>query len=89
VKYGKPFASDKAGGVGKTFEWAFLRDLPKQRVILAGGLNASNVIHAQQLGTFAIDVNSGVEESPGNKSNKMMTDLFKQIKTMAFEEQQS
>jgi phosphoribosylanthranilate isomerase len=60
-----------AGGTGETFDWALLKDLPKENIpaiILAGGLDQSNVYKAVQfLKPYAVDVSSGVETSPGIK----------------------
>ncbi len=62
---------DQAGGTGKSFNWHLLEKLPRQMapIILAGGLNAGNVKAAiAQVKPYAVDVSSGVEESPGIKS---------------------
>ncbi len=62
---------DLAGGTGETFDWSLLQALPRDEVpaiILAGGLNKSNVKSALRfLDPYAVDVSSGVEESPGIK----------------------
>lgn len=55
------------GGTGQTLDWSGLcaGRLP---LILAGGLNASNVAAAiRAVGPWAVDVSSGVEVSPGIK----------------------
>lgn len=63
---------DIAGGTGETFDWALLNELPPQDgvvIILAGGLNPENVKSAvEMIRPYAVDVSSGVEESPGIKS---------------------
>ena len=63
---------DIAGGTGKTFEWSLLNELPKENIpviILAGGLNQENVNSAVHLiRPYAVDVSTGVEDSPGIKS---------------------
>lgn len=63
---------DIAGGTGETFDWSLLAELPKEHIpaiILAGGLNPGNVNSAVQLlKPYAVDVSSGVEDSPGIKS---------------------
>lgn len=60
-----------AGGTGETFDWSLLQDLPKDNIpaiILAGGLDQGNVKEAVQLlKPYAVDVSSGVEDSPGIK----------------------
>ena len=59
------------GGSGTVFDWARL-PAPAQRtmpLVLAGGLNESNVMDAiARARPFAVDVSSGVEEAPGVKS---------------------
>ena len=59
------------GGGGVVFDWGRL-PAPTQRtmpLILAGGLNETNVIEAiARVHPFAVDVSSGVEVAPGLKS---------------------
>jgi phosphoribosylanthranilate isomerase len=56
------------GGVGASFEWQWARPIPRQRLIVAGGLTPDNVAWAvRELRPFAVDVASGVESSPGRK----------------------
>ncbi|MDQ6611677.1 MAG: phosphoribosylanthranilate isomerase [Gemmatimonadota bacterium] len=64
------------GGTGVALDWNGLSDavqslrneLPKLQIILAGGLNASNVsVAAQLLSPDVVDVSSGVESTPGVK----------------------
>ena len=67
------FHPDKAGGTGQTGDWdAFTRYRavhPDKRWFLSGGLNPENVAKAvKATGAGFIDVNSGVEQSPGIKS---------------------
>lgn len=51
------------GGSGEVFDWSFLDgNLPRDRMILAGGLNAQNVKEAiRRTRPFMVDVSSGVE----------------------------
>lgn len=57
-----------AGGTGQVFDWNLIpRNLTKP-VILAGGLNASNVAVAiAQVRPYAVDVSGGVEQEKGIK----------------------
>jgi len=74
------------GGSGKTFDWSLLKSLRKLKVpiILSGGLNPSNVAGAvKTFRPFAVDVSSGVEQSPGQKSQKLLREFFEKINDTA------
>jgi phosphoribosylanthranilate isomerase len=63
---------EKFGGTGKTGDWTKFARIqqanPRHTWILSGGLNAGNIGEAvRQSGARFIDVNSGVESSPGIK----------------------
>ncbi len=65
------------GGTGVAIDLALVASLalrhPHLNVILAGGLTAANVGDAvRAIRPFAVDVASGVEESPGKKSSGEM-----------------
>lgn len=62
----------KRGGSGKVFDWSLFQPVSKP-VWLAGGLNTGNVGQAIRIvKPYAVDVSSGVEESPGIKDAKRM-----------------
>lgn len=65
------------GGQGKAFDWSRIpRDFPRP-VILAGGLNATNVGDAvRAVRPWAVDLASGVESSPGIKDAVRMRAFF-------------
>jgi len=58
------------GGTGVAFDWQLLRRVKISRPwMLAGGLNADNLSEAVSIGgAKMVDVSSGVEDSPGEKS---------------------
>ena len=63
------YVPHQAGGTGLAFDWGLVGqfDLPAP-LILAGGLTPDNVVAAiQTVRPYAVDVNSGVEISPGRK----------------------
>ncbi|CAN5907544.1 phosphoribosylanthranilate isomerase [soil metagenome] len=60
------------GGAGRPFDWALAKDarrrFPQQSIVLAGGLDPTNVAAAIALvAPFAVDVATGVETAPGIK----------------------
>lgn len=64
---------ERLGGTGMTHDWSISRKIVEEStipVILAGGLTPDNVYAAvTEVGPFAVDVNSGVEEA-GYKAYK-------------------
>ena len=73
------FVPGKHGGTGSKFDWGLAikaKGLGKP-VILAGGLNPSNVAEAvSQVNPYAVDVSSGVESSPGKKDMRKLHDFI-------------
>jgi phosphoribosylanthranilate isomerase len=65
------FDDRKLGGTGRTAPWSIAREVVAQSqvpIILAGGLTARNVGDAVRVvGSWGIDVASGVEVAPGRK----------------------
>lgn len=62
------------GGSGHTFDWSLLEkvNIPKEKVILAGGLHADNVQSAiQSIQPFMVDVSSGVETEKRKDAKKI------------------
>lgn len=60
------------GGTGHTFDWSILRGTRK-RVILAGGLDASNVRRAvETVHPWGVDACSRLESRPGIKDHQKM-----------------
>ena len=74
-------SSDAWGGTGVAVDWEKAAEFRQKRsLILAGGLNADNVARAIQIvHPAAIDLSSGVEESPGIKSAVKMRAFFEAV----------
>ncbi len=66
------------GGRGVAFDWSLLAGFTSSRPwLLAGGLNSGNV--GEALGLLqpdGIDISSGVEDSPGHKSPRMIREFM-------------
>lgn len=64
-----PRAATRPGGLGKSFDWRLLENLPSAGpFMLSGGLDAGNVAEALRItGAPGLDVSSGVERAPGEK----------------------
>lgn len=71
-----------AGGTGRAFDWNLAADprIPGP-VLLAGGLGPDNVGEAINAARpYGVDVNSGVEKSPGRKDHAMLTALIEAVR---------
>ena len=59
-----------------------LQGLPEDTppLVLAGGLHAANIAAAiQQVQPYAVDVSSGVEDSPGMKSGRKIREFIDEV----------
>lgn len=76
----------KKAGSGQAFNWQILSQSTQDlsSCLLAGGLASSNIIDAiEQLTTrplFGLDINSGVESSPGIKCSEKLNQVFGSIR---------
>lgn len=69
------------GGAGASFDWEWARDVPRERLMVSGGLTPDNVAAAvRTLRPFAVDVASGVESAPGVKDPARMAALVAHAK---------
>lgn len=68
------------GGHGKAFDWKLLHNVAdRERLILSGGLTPENVAEAIRVtGVRFVDVASGVESSPRQKSEEKMVRFVKE-----------
>jgi phosphoribosylanthranilate isomerase len=70
------------GGTGITWDWRGLRDVRSPKpMIIAGGISPENVRRAlTESAADGVDVNSGIESSPGVKDPRRMKMLFEELK---------
>ena len=74
------YKPDVPGGTGETFDWSLVpEEAPELKpIILAGGLNTTNVAHAiKQVRPFAVDVSGGVEMTVDGVEQKGIKDCRK------------
>ena len=77
------FDTRMAGGTGKTFDWDRIKKLKLHRpLLLAGGLNPDNILKAlERVRPYGVDVNSGVEVSPGVKDHDRIRALVSRVRS--------
>lgn len=76
------YVKGQAGGTGEIFDWQIIGKLGLRRpVILAGGLRPENIVEAiRTVRPYAVDVNSGVERSPGIKDHDRLRELIGRVR---------
>ena len=62
------------------FNWDYLKNIEIERWFLAGGININNLEKAINI-TQKIDISSGLEDNPGKKSVKKISDFLLKVKT--------
>lgn len=68
-----PYVKGQHGGTGKSLDLKLWPHQHHQKLILAGGLSFDNISSSVQVTQpFAVDLNSGVEMSPGIKDHRKM-----------------
>lgn len=78
-----PKGASLPGGNGLAFDWRALEPVKGRRdFMLSGGLTPDNVADAIRLtGAAAVDVSSGVETAPGQKSPELIRRFLRAVKT--------
>ena len=76
------FVAGMHGGTGKTFDWSQAQKAKAfGKIILAGGLKASNVGEAvRQVCPWGVDVCSGVETEPGKKDPQRIREFIQAVR---------
>lgn len=74
------WSEQAVGGTGQTFDWSLIPVGLQKPVILAGGLDSSNVAQAMtQVHPYAVDVSGGVEAEKGIKSPQKIAAFMQQV----------
>ncbi len=77
------FSRHELGGTGQTFDWSVIEKRPyiHGKLFLAGGLTVQNVAEAiRRVHPYAVDVASGIEQSPGKKDPKLLKEFIQSVK---------
>ncbi|MCD4668563.1 MAG: phosphoribosylanthranilate isomerase [Sulfurimonas sp.] len=64
------------GGAGKRINIEWFDGIDNSKIILAGGLDSSNVASLKEYGFYGVDVSSGVEKSHGIKDSQKVKDFI-------------
>lgn len=76
--------TNQVGGTGHTHDWTISAQIVRESpipVILAGGLTIQNVATAiQQVKPYGVDVNTGVKNQAGGKSQRLMKNFIQVAK---------
>ncbi|ADL13370.1 phosphoribosylanthranilate isomerase [Acetohalobium arabaticum] len=78
----------RLGGTGKTFNWDLAVEAEEVGpIILAGGLNPDNITTAvKKVEPYGVDINSGVESSPGQKDQQKLKRVVNNIRRLEYAE---
>lgn len=74
------FRQELYGGTGHAFDWSWIRATGEKKIFLAGGIRPDTIREALGVGTYGIDLCSGVEKEPGIKDTGKMKELFSKIR---------
>ncbi|MEO8142130.1 MAG: hypothetical protein ABI617_05685, partial [Sphingomicrobium sp.] len=69
------------GGTGRSFDWSSIVRRPElPTALLAGGIGVHNAVAARNIGAYALDVGSAMDETPGVKSHARIAELFETLR---------
>ena len=74
--------TDYQGGSGEVFDWKLMEinRIPVEKIILAGGLNPTNIKWAiERVNPYMVDVSSGVERN-GSKDKELIESFIRAVK---------
>jgi len=73
---------DGYGGEGKRIEKEWFRGVDCSKMILAGGLNESNLSEIKEFSFYGVDVSSGVELYKGKKDPQKIKNFIRLVKNL-------
>ena len=69
------------GGTGKCFDWSILRDIPVEKLFVAGGLKPDNILDLlSNYEPKCVDVSSGIEKESGHKDHNLMSEFVQKVR---------
>ena len=78
------YVPGKAGGTGQTFDWSQIPQQLDFPIVLAGGLDPSNVQTAiQTVRPWAVDVSGGVEQAKGKKDPALVSAFIEGVHSVS------
>ena len=64
-----------------SFDWDYLKNIEIKGWFLAGGINIHNLNKVKNI-TKKIDISSALEDNPGKKSTKKVSDFLQKVKKL-------
>jgi len=74
--------SEAYGGSGKRLNLEWFKDKDCSQIIIAGGLEPSNLEQLRGFGFYGVDVSSGVEANKGRKDYSKVKEFIKNAKSL-------
>jgi phosphoribosylanthranilate isomerase len=63
------------------FNWGYLKNIEIREWFLAGGIDINNLEKASKI-SKKIDISSSLEDNPGKKSSKKISDFLMKIRSL-------
>ena len=63
------------------FDWSYLKNIKIKEWFLAGGISINNLKEALKI-SKKIDISSSLEDNPGKKSSKKISDFLLKVKNL-------
>ncbi len=77
------FHQEAHGGTGSSFDWQFIPEKLRHKIVLAGGVSLENIQEIyRKIKPAAVDVSSCLEDVPGKKNHAKVKEFLSIIKRM-------